>query len=107
MRGKSYWLIYVLFGWYLIRTTISAFVVPWSWTIDQILFIFLMICLTIAIGFWAAVWRRGGVAAVKVQWESNWKQLDRPRNETLYRWSLLFWILVAVGLVIYFNLNQH
>jgi hypothetical protein len=106
MRGKWIWLGYLVSAVFLINTGISAFSTAWSWTSTQLLFVILGIGLTFVVGSWAVIWLRGGTAALKAQWALRQERIKTPLSRKTFVWSLLFWILVAVALVIYFNMTQ-
>jgi len=107
VQGKWRWLLYLIVAWQFFRTTVSAFSVPWNWTLDQCLFLFFAACVIFASGFWALIWLRGGADAVKERWSFNQQQNARSLNKKFFLWSLLFWIAVAIALVLLFNFLQH
>src|SRR4051812_28742564 len=107
MQGKSRWLLYLIVGWVAAKTTLSAFSAPWSWTLDQCLFVFLVLCAVFVLAQWVLTWQRGGMAAVKERWAFNRQQRSAPLDKKIYYWSLLFWVAVAVALILVFNLVQR
>ena len=107
MQGKWRGLLYVFLAWQFAKTTLAAFSVPWSWTLDQCLFVFFIMCAAFVLGFWAFLWQRGGTAAVKERWALIQQRRDAPLNKKAFRWSLVFWIAIAVVLVVIFNVFQR
>jgi hypothetical protein len=107
MSRKWFWLAYALLAWQFAKTTVSAFSVPWSWALDQLLFVFYVLCGAIVLGFWAFTWQRGGTEAVKARWAQRQQRMAAPLNKKAFRWSLVFWITVAIVLVIIFNVMQR
>jgi len=103
MQGKWRWLLYAIAMWQFARVTLSAFSVPWSWTFDQCLFVFFVLCIAIPLVWLALIWQRGGTAAVKEQRALIQQQGAKPVDKRLYRWSLVFWIAFAAVLVVIFN----
>jgi len=107
MRGKWLWLIYPVALLIIIRTALAAFSVPWRWTQDQVFFLFLIFCVVVGLGSWIVIWMRGGTAAVKARWTARQARMDAAFSSKAMSRNLLFWILVAVALVIEFNVSQH
>jgi hypothetical protein len=99
-----YWAILALVAWQFVTTAIHAFAVPWSWTGDQLQILFYGFCICIVLGMWGFVWMRGGTAAVKARWSQRGQVLDAARSKKVFRWSLVFWIVVALGLVFIFDI---
>ena len=86
------------------RTVISAFSVPWRWTLDQYIVAFLVLCAVPVLGVWAIIWQRTGVEGVKKDWAlmRSRQKAAAPSGKT-YLLYLLFWMAVAVGLIVVFN----
>ena len=100
------WLLYVFALWQFVKETYSAFHRPWTWTNDQIGFVFLALCTGIGIGSWSFIWWRGGTSAIK----ARWARVANPFADSstrLFGWRLLFWILVAMALVFFFSWRQQ
>ena len=107
MQGKWRWLLYVFLAWQFVRITFAAFYVPWRWTIDQCLLVFMLLCVASVLGFWAVLWQRKGIVAVKEQWALRQQRMAAPLDFKANRWNLVFWIVVALALVVFFNEFQR
>jgi hypothetical protein len=107
MLGKWRWLLYGIAAWMIVRTTISAFRVPWRWSLDQCLFAFIAACAIYALGYWGLVWRRGGMALVREHLAARRQRMDATAGKNVFLWSLFFWLVVAVALVILFHMTQR
>jgi hypothetical protein len=86
-------------------TAMAAFAVPWSWTHDQSLLLWLALCAAVVLGIWVVVWLRGGNEAVAVRWKNMLERIAVGKKR-FWR-SLWFWIGVAVVLVFIFNMTQR
>jgi hypothetical protein len=105
MRNKWwYWVACLIAVWQLITSAIRAFSGPWVWNVDQCLTVFFAICLIALLVLWARIWKRGGMALVK----ATWTETDRGRvpSKKVFGFSLVFWIFVAIGLVVFFSMRQ-
>ena len=106
MRGIWLLLIYAVLLLFVIGTGADAFSAPWTWTPVQIRFSFLMVSVAIGLGYWGVVWLRGGSAAVKAQWAARRERMRQPFEWKVFGKILLFWIGIAVALVVLFNLHR-
>ncbi|MEO8895163.1 MAG: hypothetical protein ABI450_04720 [Rhizomicrobium sp.] len=107
MRGKWLWLIYLLAALVFVRAAVSAFSAPWIWTSDQIFFVFLLFSIAVGLGSWIVIWLRGGTAAVKAHWAARQERMQASFTGKSLTRNLWFWLLIAVALVIFFNLAQR
>jgi hypothetical protein len=107
LRGKWLWLIYLFAVLVVIRTAVTAFSAPWIWNPEQIFFAFLMFSVAVGLGSWILIWLRGGTAAVKAHWAARQERLNASLTTKSLSHSLWFWIVLAVGLVILFNVARH
>jgi hypothetical protein len=100
------WLAYAYAAWILISTSIRAFSSPWRWTPDQIFVALIWAALIAVAARWGRIWWRGGYPEVRAQWK---KHMARSSVLTSKRWylSLAFWIVVALLLVAFFNMQQQ
>jgi len=106
MRGKWRWLLYAFLLWEVARTAFLAFSVPWRWTADQYLFVFFLLCAGSVLVLWGTVWWRGGMAAVKERWALRQQVTGAPISKKVLLWAFVFWIVVALALVLFFNARQ-
>ncbi|HEY5048029.1 MAG TPA: hypothetical protein VII49_08435 [Rhizomicrobium sp.] len=108
MGGKAWrW-----FGWAVVALTMVVDIIralrsPWTWTAYQCLFLLVVVsAVTIAtmVGY---VWIRHGREGLNVRWrlfrEASAK--TPPRRVTVL--NLLFWIAVAIALVVYFQVTHR
>jgi hypothetical protein len=106
VKGKPwwYWLGYAFGAFYFLNIALGAFSTPWAWTSDQLLFAVLCSVWIAVLAVWGTIWARGGTEAVKERWALMQKQ--SPRSKKSFLISLIFWIVVAVALVVYFNVTS-
>lgn len=107
MQGKWRWLLCAIMAWQFVRITVSAVSVPWSWTLDQCLFVLFVLCAAIPLVWWTFLWQREGAAAVKERWALLQQQRAKPVDKKVYLRSLVFWIAFALVLVVVFNMVQR
>src|SRR3569623_3768857 len=107
MRGKWLWLIYLLAVLVVIQTAVTAFSVPWIWNQEQIFFVFLMFSVAVGLGSWILIWLRGGAAAVIAHWVGRQERLNESLTAKSLSHSLWFWLVLAVALVILFNVARR
>jgi hypothetical protein len=70
-RSRGTWPLLILFAfalWQVGKTAYAALHRPWTWTMDQVLFVFFAACLVVGLCTWSSLWWRGGTAAVKRRW---------------------------------------
>jgi hypothetical protein len=108
MTGKWRLLIFPVAAlWIFARTTMRAFATPWTWNLDQGLFIWLALCVALTAGVWVTVWVRGGNEAVAVRWERTLESSAAGMAGKRFWRYTGFWIVVAVVLVFIFTLTKH
>jgi hypothetical protein len=107
MTGKWRWLIYLLIAWQVVRASISAFVNPWRWSADQCLFILFVGVGCLWAGTWLFIWIKDGSAGVRRYRTLRQEKWNKAMNPKIFQWSLLFWVVVAIALVVVFNISQH
>lgn len=106
ISGKWRWLIYLVVAWQLITTTIRAFLVPWTWNLDQVLTCFGGVALIFILVMWFAFWKRHGWAATKERLGMVRQRYEKTPSKKTFYWSLVFWIAVTIALVVYFNYKR-
>jgi hypothetical protein len=100
---------------YVVATTviagaaIRAFSMPWHGTADQWLVVFVSLCLIGLLITWGYIWARHGRAGLKERWKLRRERFANaaPISTRFLAWGLVFWIAVAVALVIFFNMTSH
>ncbi len=104
MSGTWRWVTLAFVALLLIGSAFQAFAVPWTWTRSQWLVLIYGICICIAVGRWGLIWLQEGTSGVKSRWSAVSQQLRTRRSENFYLLSVGFWIVVAIGLVVAFNI---
>ena len=110
MGGKSgvwIWIFGILAAVALAMLRVSAG--PWSWDFGHISLIFLPAAILLALASWAVRWMRYGTEGVTQRWNKFGDGLTAELgNKAKMRGYLVCWIVVALALVIYFNMTpQH
>jgi hypothetical protein len=106
MTGKWRWLIWVMVALIMLRTAIVAFRAPWTWNPDQCLVTILAAAILIVAVWWAYIRTRYGAEGFRERWTARRRRLAAPLPKNFYSWSLAFWIVVALGLVVFFNVME-
>jgi hypothetical protein len=101
------WVLYALILWQFIMTGYTSFHQPWMWTTVQLLFVFSATCLAIVVVAWSFVWWRGGTPALKARSALIRNNACAPRSKRWGFWNFLFWVIIAVALVLFFNWQQQ
>lgn len=109
MGGKSsIWLLFVILAAVMLGMS-RAFARPWRWDFSQIEFAVLLGAIVLAVASWGIRWWLYGTEGVK----QRWNKFDRGvatelGNRPKMRRNFIFWIVIAIALVIYFNMtHQH
>jgi hypothetical protein len=85
----------------------KAFSVPWSWTFEQWLMIFILVVALVQVGAWTHIWVRGGTNAVKARWGQVQHIGAKPlRPRTLIR-NVAIWFFLTIFLVVIFQLLKR
>jgi hypothetical protein len=80
---------------------------PWGWDFNHLSLVFLLAAIFLALASWFVRWMLYGTEGVTQRWNKFGDGLTSElRNRAKMRRYLSFWILVAVALVIYFNITQ-
>jgi hypothetical protein len=103
MTSRFRWVAWVIVGWVIITTAIRAFWVPWTWNVVQWEFVIVLALVSVGPLMWGYIWMRGGSEAVEVRRAALRTAAAKPLSKRFYTWSLLFWIAVALALVVLFN----
>jgi hypothetical protein len=98
-----WWLVYALVAWQFITISFWALYLPWTWTTEQFLFVGIVVLAVL----WAFAWWRRGTAGIKDTLAKARRLRSDPSNKSAFRWNLIFWIAVALALVVYFNMTGH
>jgi len=107
---KSRWWLWVFLAILAVRAfsiVIMAFREPWRSSFDQWEAIFFATLLFLVVAFWGHLWLREGNAGVKSRLVFLSKESARfPLNRRQFRFALVFWIVVALALVAFFNFME-
>lgn len=109
MGGSSkLWVVYGGVALAVLLAVSRAFSQPWQLNFDQISLIFLLAAIILAIASWLFRWRRYGTEGVKQRWRTFDEGVTAElSNGPEFRRNLIFWIMVAILLVIISNVTQH
>lgn len=101
------WLLlcFALALWILIITWVKAFSGPWRWTQDQVFAALGGVALLVGLARWGSIWWRGGTSSVRARWKAFWAESLALTFSRGYL-RLAFWLVVALLLVAYFNMEQ-
>jgi hypothetical protein len=99
--------IWAIIAWQLIARVIRALSVPWSWTSDQYVVVFLALCMAVVLGSLAHVWQRDGVAGVKARMSLIRQTLSTPPSKRFFIGNLVLWVFVGLALLFAFNMMQR
>jgi hypothetical protein len=102
-----FWFTCIIAVGVLISTSIKAFSVPWRWTQDQIAAVILWTIYGSAAFKWAIIWRRDGYSGVREKWKALSRETTAVLAKPMLTWSVLFWVVIAMLLVFYFNWQQQ
>jgi hypothetical protein len=98
-----------ILGWGAVAQAVRAFSVPWNGKFDQwiaILNIVVVAAFSLTIwGLWGLAWWRGGMAGVRA-YEAERREIfavGPGLSKKFYAMSWVFWIVVAIALVVYFH----
>jgi hypothetical protein len=108
MTGK--WRLLVLAAVTLgicVITAMAAFAVPWSWTHDQVLLLWLALCAALVLSVWVTVWLRGGNEAVAVRWKRTLTRTSTGMGRKRIWRTPWFWVSAGVVLVFIYNMAQR
>ena len=112
MRGNGWRRIaWAIAAWTLIAMSVRAIRTPWTWTLDQRLFLFLavlvVIATTIVTATWGYIWSTHGTDAMKARWNLLRQAAAKPQSTRSTAITYAFWIALTVSLVIYINLARQ
>lgn len=107
MQRTLFWLICLVAVWQVAMTTIRAFEMPWVWNLNQCIAAMILVFVPISIVRWGLIWRQAGLEGVKSKISAFEAEIETPRARKNFRWSLVFWVAVAIALVVYFNMKQN
>ena len=100
------WLVIAYGVWLALRLAIRALSVPWTWTANQIFVLVWGAIIVFGIVTWGNVWRAGGWSAVRARWQLVQTQSQEMRSGLKFK-AIMFWIIVALLLVAFFNWQQQ
>jgi hypothetical protein len=106
MRQIPPWWAFGLGVVFFFGLAVQALSIPWTWNGSQLLLIFFLGLVGCIAGWWAIIWFRGGSEAVKRRWKFPYEgQAVSPSSEAT-GFDYLFWIVIAVLLVLIFYFMQ-
>jgi hypothetical protein len=101
------WFIWAVSILVLARFAYEAFSVPWNWTFEQCLMIFVLVMALIWLGAWMSIWARGGKNAVKDHWRVVQHIGAKPPPIRTFIKRIAIWFFLAILLVVVFQLLKR
>ena len=105
MRGRIFWLIWLLVGCQLAWTAMRAFQSPWTWNPYQSITMLFLACLFFGAGWLALLWQRLGQAGLRARVAAFESELETPGSAVALRWNLAFWVVAGVLVFVYFRME--
>lgn len=105
--GKWRWLIYFVVAMTLLGTAVRAFSAPWTWSSDQIVTTIFVLVATVISAMWATVLFREGPRGMRDRWRLGHRTPAVPLSRNFFSWSTIIWLLIALGLVVFFNYTRR
>ena len=106
MRGRIFWLIWLLVGCQLVWTAMRAFQAPWTWNPYQLISVLFFVGLVFGAAWLALLWQRLGPAGLRARIAAFEGELETPRSAVALRWNLAFWIVAGALVFAYFRMEQ-
>jgi hypothetical protein len=107
MRGRLFWLIWLLVGCQLVWTAIRAFQSPWTWNPYQAITALFFAALVLG-GLWLALlWQREGTGGIRTRMASLEAAMETPGSAVALRWNVAFWIVAGALVFAYFRMEPN
>ena len=106
MRGRIFWLIWLLVGCQLVWTAMRAFQAPWTWNLYQLITVLFFAGLVFGAAGLALLWQRLGPAGLRMRIAAFETELETPGSAVALRWNLAFWIVAGALVFAYFQMEQ-
>ncbi|HET7084811.1 MAG TPA: hypothetical protein VFI23_08580 [Rhizomicrobium sp.] len=106
MRGRLFWLIWLLVGCQLVWTAARALQAPWSWNPYQMITGLFFAALLLGAAWLALLWQREGMGGLKLRIASLETEMDTPGSAVALRWTVAFWLVAGALVFAYFRMEQ-
>jgi Co/Zn/Cd efflux system component len=106
MRGRLFWVIWLLVGCQLVWTAIRAFQAPWIWNPYQAITAVSFAGLAVGVGWLALTCRREGMGGLRTRIASLEAAMEMPGNAIALRWNIAFWVVAGALVFAYFQMEQ-
>jgi len=105
LRGRIFWLIWLLVGCQLLWTAMRAFQAPWIWNPYQAITALFLMSLGVGAVWLALLWQRVGQDGLRTRIAAFEAELDAPGSAAALRWNLAFWLVAGVLVFAYFRME--
>jgi len=106
MRGRMFWLIWLLVGCQFVWTSIRAFQAPWTWNAYQTITALFFACLAVGAVRLGLLWQREGVGGLRTRMASLEAAMETPGSTIALRWNIAFWVVAGALVFAYFRMEQ-
>ena len=107
MRGRLFWVIWLLVGCQLVWTAMRAFQSPWAWNAYQVITALFLAALVVGAVRLAQLWQREGVGGVRTRMASLEATMETPGSAVALRWNLAFWLVAGALVFAYFLMEPR
>jgi hypothetical protein len=107
MRGRLFWVIWLLVGCQLVWTAVRAFQLPWTWNLYQLLTMVFFAALAAGIAWLALTCQREGIAGLRTRIASVEAAMETPGSALALRWNIAFWIVAGALVFAYFRMEAQ
>lgn len=106
MRGRMFWVIWLLVGCQLVWTAMRAFQLPWTWNAYQTITALFLACLAVGAVRLGLLWQREGVGGLRTRMASLEAAMETPGSTIALRWNIAFWVVAGALVFAYFRMEQ-
>lgn len=106
MRGRMFWVVWLLVGCQLVWTAIRAFQAPWTWNLYQEITVLFLAALCLGAGWLGLLWRREGLGGLKTRMAAQEAAMETPGSAIAFRWTVAFWLVAGALVFAYFRMES-
>lgn len=107
VRGKVFWLIWLLVGCQFVWTAVRAFQAPWVWNPYQLITALFFTALAAGLAWLALTGQREGLGGLRTRIASLEAAMETPGSALALRWNIAFWIVAGALVFAYFRMEQQ
>ena len=107
MRGRLFWLIWLLVGCQFVWTAVRAFQSPWTWNPYQLLTGLFFAGLVAGAVWLALTCQREGVGGLRTRMASLEAAMETPGSTIALRWNIAFWVVAGALVFAYFRMEPQ